>query len=81
MPGWDALEADWVSKRSKAMKAKLNQIENIVAVIGVLLCVAAIIYRLLLKHSGLGLPYNAANIFIVGIGFMVAACLAKIEAK
>jgi hypothetical protein len=61
------------------MKAKLNLIGNVAALIGILVCLAAVIGRFV------GAPqvgqFQAINVFIVGIGLMVLACLAKIEAK
>jgi len=61
------------------MKARLNQIGNIAAVIGILACATAMTSRLF--SPGPILSCQAINLFIVGVGFMVGACLLKIEAK
>ena len=59
------------------MAKLISLVGNMVAVIGVLMCLGAGVVRLLGHFHLLG--YSAMTIFMAGTGLMVMACLAKVE--
>lgn len=61
------------------MKAKLSLLGTVAGLLGILICLASVAGRFYEEPMFLG--FRAINVFIVGMGFMVLACLAKLEAK
>ena len=59
------------------MASLISLAGNMVAVIGVLMCLGAGVVRLLGNFHLFG--YSAMTIFMAGTGLMVMACLAKVE--
>lgn len=61
------------------MKTNLSRLGMVAGLLGVLICIAAVAGRFYEDPGFLG--FRAINVFIVGIGFMVLGCLAKLEAR
>ena len=61
------------------MKATLSKLGTISGVVGILICLAAVAGRFYGEKMFLG--FQAINVFIVGIAFLVIACWLKLEAK
>lgn len=59
------------------MDKMLSMVGNVAAIIGLLMCVVSGVVRLTGAFHLSG--YSAMTIFLTGTGFMVLACLAKIE--
>ena len=59
------------------MEKLFEIVSNIVALLGILMCLGAGIARLLDTHHMLGQP--AFNVFVGGIAFMIMACLVKLH--
>ena len=61
------------------MNTMLNKLGTISGVLGILICLAAVAGRFYGEKAFLG--FQAINIFIVGIAFLVIACWVKLEVK
>ncbi len=61
------------------MKDRLASVATYVAYLGMLICVAAFVGRFYGAKTVLG--YQAANVFLLGVGLMVWSCWAKLEAR
>ena len=74
----------WLSEPPALKRGEISQLErlisltgNLVAVIGLVLCLGAGVVRLSGNFHLFG--YSAMTIFMAGTGLMVLACLAKVE--
>ena len=60
------------------MREKLGKLGTYVAFLGMVVCLAAIVGRFYGNRPVLG--FQAVNLFVVGVGMLVWACWAKLEA-
>jgi len=61
------------------MKSTLNKLGTVSGIVGILICLVAVAGRFYGEKVFLG--FQAINVFIVGIAFLVIACWVKLEAR
>lgn len=61
------------------MKKFLRAVANVLAVVGIFICLASLFGRFLGAPTFLG--FNAINVYIVGIGFIVMGGIGRMDLK
>ena len=57
----------------------MNRLGNFAGVLGIAICVLSVFSRLI--NRTLFIEVSAINLFIVGVGFMVFGCFAKLSGR
>jgi hypothetical protein len=65
--------------RRLTVKTTLNKLGSFSGFVGILICLVAVAGRFYGEPAFLG--FQAINVFIVGIAFLILACWVKLEAK